>query len=204
MPLEGARTLYGATKLGAELPIEEYRAAHGLRAVINRCGVVAGPWQMGKVDQGVFAYWVLAHHFGHPLEYIGFDGSGKQVRDLLHVEDLIDLLEEQLVAPERWDGVNGKRRRRPRIQPLPAGGDRAVRRDLRQSVGRWERGLDSSRRCARLYLRLHAPARADPVATKTRAVGGPRGHRNVGPDQRVNSARSHLAGRARQPPAVYS
>ena len=25
----------------------------GLRAVVNRCGVIAGPWQMGKVDQGV-------------------------------------------------------------------------------------------------------------------------------------------------------
>ena len=44
------------------------RAAHrgvrrrfGLRAVVNRCGVIAGPWQMGKVDQGVFTYWMLAH-----------------------------------------------------------------------------------------------------------------------------------------------
>ena len=37
-PLEGARTLYGATKLCAELLIEEYRATYGLRAVVNRCG----------------------------------------------------------------------------------------------------------------------------------------------------------------------
>ena len=104
-PLEGARTLYGTTKLAAELLIEEYRAAHGLRAVIDRCGVVAGPWQMGKTDQGVFTHWMLAHHFGRELSYIGFGGSGKQVRDLLHVEDLLDLLEHQLDAPERWDGV---------------------------------------------------------------------------------------------------
>lgn len=104
-PLEGARTLYGTTKLAAELLIEEYRAAYGLRAVINRCGVIAGPWQMGKVDQGVFTYWMLAHHFGRPLKYIGFGGSGKQVRDLLHVEDLVDLLALQVSEPERWDGV---------------------------------------------------------------------------------------------------
>jgi CDP-paratose 2-epimerase len=104
-PLTGARTLYGATKLGAELLIEEYRATYGLRAVVNRCGVVAGPWQMGKVDQGVFTHWMLAHHFNRPLDYIGFGGQGKQVRDLLHVEDLIELLDEQLIAPERWDGV---------------------------------------------------------------------------------------------------
>lgn len=104
-PLTGARTLYGATKLAAELLIEEYRATYGLRAVVDRCGVIAGPWQMGRVDQGVFAYWLLAHHFGWPLAYIGYGGSGKQVRDLLHVDDLVALVEEQLLDPLRWDGV---------------------------------------------------------------------------------------------------
>jgi CDP-paratose 2-epimerase len=104
-PLTGARTVYGATKLAAELLIEEYRAAYGLRAAVDRCGVIAGPWQMGKVDQGVFTHWMLAHHFGHRLEYIGYGGSGRQVRDLLHIEDLTELLDEQLTHPERWDGV---------------------------------------------------------------------------------------------------
>ncbi|HZO06903.1 MAG TPA: NAD-dependent epimerase/dehydratase family protein, partial [Solirubrobacterales bacterium] len=65
---------------------------------------IAGPWQMGKVDQGVFTHWMLAHHFGNPLSYIGFGGAGKQVRDLLHVEDLVDLVERQLLAPEDWNG----------------------------------------------------------------------------------------------------
>jgi CDP-paratose 2-epimerase len=104
-PLEGARTLYGTTKLAAELLIAEYRAAFGLRAAIDRCGVIAGPWQMGKVDQGVFTHWMLAHLLGGSLAYVGFDGTGKQVRDLLHVDDLIDLVERQLLAPEHWDGV---------------------------------------------------------------------------------------------------
>ena len=105
-PLPGARTLYGATKLSAELLIEEYADAFGLRATINRCGVIAGPWQMGKVDQGVFSWWLLSHHFGKPLSYIGFDGKGKQVRDLLHVDDLIDLVDDQLGDPQRWRGVS--------------------------------------------------------------------------------------------------
>lgn len=103
-PLEGARTLYGATKLAAEMLIEEYREGLGVPAVIDRCGVIAGPWQMGKVDQGVFTHWMLAHHFRNPLKYIGFGGHGKQVRDLLHVEDLVDLVERQLLAPGEWDG----------------------------------------------------------------------------------------------------
>jgi CDP-paratose 2-epimerase len=100
----GQRSLYGATKLAAELLVEEYRQGLGVPTVVNRCGVIAGPWQMGKVDQGVFAHWILAHHFGNPLTYIGFGGEGKQVRDLLHVEDLVDLVERQLLAPEEWDG----------------------------------------------------------------------------------------------------
>ncbi len=104
-PLAGARTIYGATKLAAELLIEEYADAFGLRAVVDRCGVIAGPWQMGKVDQGVFAWWLLSHHFGRPLAYIGFDGTGKQVRDLLHIDDLVDLVDEQLAEPARWSGI---------------------------------------------------------------------------------------------------
>jgi CDP-paratose 2-epimerase len=103
-PMGGARTFYGATKLAAEHLIEEYAETFGLRAVVDRCGVIAGPWQMGKVDQGVFSWWLLSHHFGRPLSYIGFGGAGRQVRDLLHVEDLVDLVELQLQDPEGWSG----------------------------------------------------------------------------------------------------
>jgi CDP-paratose 2-epimerase len=106
-PLDGARTLYGATKLAAELLIEEYASGFGLRTVIDRCGVITGPWQMGKLDQGVFAFWLFHHHFGLPLSYIGFGGGGKQVRDLLHVDDLVELVDEQLSDPESWAGFVG-------------------------------------------------------------------------------------------------
>ena len=104
-PLEGPRTLYGATKLAAELLVTEYRSLFGIPTAIDRCGVIAGPWQMGKVDQGVFTYWALGHYFRRELRYIGYGGLGKQVRDLLHVDDLIDLIDEQLLRPEQWDGV---------------------------------------------------------------------------------------------------
>lgn len=94
--VQGARSLYGMTKLCAELMIEEYADAFGLRYVINRCGLVSGAWQMGKSDQGVIALWAASHYFGKPLRYIGFGGSGKQVRDVLHVDDLTDALVDQL------------------------------------------------------------------------------------------------------------
>jgi CDP-paratose 2-epimerase len=106
-PMDGARTLYGATKLAGELLASEYADAFGLRTVIDRCGVIAGPWQMGKVDQGVFTHWMLSHHFGRPLQYIGYGGEGKQVRDLLSVADLVVLIEDQLRRPEVWTGFNG-------------------------------------------------------------------------------------------------
>jgi CDP-paratose 2-epimerase len=51
---------------------------------------------MGKVDQGIVVHWVMSHFFGRPLRYIGYGGSGKQVRDILHVDDLVALVERQL------------------------------------------------------------------------------------------------------------
>jgi CDP-paratose 2-epimerase len=106
-PLDGARTLYGTSKLAAELLIAEYAESFGVRAVVNRFGVIAGPWQMGKVDQGVFTFWVLSHRLGRRLRYIGYEGSGKQVRDLLHIDDAVDLIERQLQAPDEWAGFTG-------------------------------------------------------------------------------------------------
>ena len=107
VPMNGARSLYGWSKLSAEQLIEEYRAAFGLKAVVNRCGMIAGPWQFGKVDQGVVSLWVQAHVFGRPLQYIGYGGKGKQVRDVLHIDDLADLVVEQLSGFSKWDGWCG-------------------------------------------------------------------------------------------------
>jgi len=104
-PLAGPRTLYGATKLAAELLIAEYAEVFGLRTVVDRFGVIAGPWQMGQVDQGIVTFWLAAHRFGRPLRYIGFGGSGKQVRDILHVDDAVELIEQQLADPERFRGA---------------------------------------------------------------------------------------------------
>lgn len=103
-PLAGARSYYGASKLAAELIIQEYVHTAGLRAIINRCGILTGPWQFGKVDQGVVTLWVARHYFQKPLKYIGFGGQGKQVRDLLHVDDLYDLMSRQMNDPSAWKG----------------------------------------------------------------------------------------------------
>ncbi|HRE32413.1 MAG TPA: GDP-mannose 4,6-dehydratase, partial [Candidatus Berkiella sp.] len=74
-------------------------------AIINRCGVLAGPWQMGKVDQGFMALWVARHVFGGGLKYMGFGGEGMQVRDVLHVDDLYQLLLQQMHCAEHHRGA---------------------------------------------------------------------------------------------------
>jgi CDP-paratose 2-epimerase len=103
-PLDGARSLYGMTKLAAELMVEEYADAYGLRAIIDRAGLLTGPWQMAKSDQGVIAFWMAAHYFKKPVAYIGFGGTGKQVRDFLHIDDFCDLILAQLGDFDRYRG----------------------------------------------------------------------------------------------------
>ena len=109
--LNKARSVYGCTKLASELILEEYRDSFGVDYVINRCGVVAGPYQMGKVDQGVIALWVAKHYWKNDISYIGYGGSGKQVRDVLHIQDLYNLVNFEI---HNFDKVKG--------QTLNAGG----------------------------------------------------------------------------------
>lgn len=103
-PTNGVRSLYGATKLASELLIEEYSAMFGLPAIVNRCGVITGPWQMGKVDQGFFVLWAARHLYGGALSYTGFEGAGLQVRDVLHIADLYALIEHQIKHLETLAG----------------------------------------------------------------------------------------------------
>ena len=89
-------SLYGSTKLASEAVALEYGEAFGFPVWINRCGVLAGPGQFGTPEQGIIAYWINAHLHRRPMRYLGFDGTGKQVRDALHPRDLAALLDVQM------------------------------------------------------------------------------------------------------------
>ena len=104
LSLEGARSFYGTTKLASELFIQEYAAFYGLQAAITRFGVIAGPRQMGKTDQGVVTLWMAKHYWNQTLKYIGYGGTGKQVRDILHVDDLVELIDLQIHQIEKFNG----------------------------------------------------------------------------------------------------
>lgn len=103
LSLEGARSFYGTTKLASELFIHEYAAFYKLQASITRFGVIAGPRQMGKTDQGVVTLWIAKHFWKQPLKYIGYGGTGKQVRDILHVDDLVTLIDTQIHNIEKFE-----------------------------------------------------------------------------------------------------
>lgn len=102
--IAGPKTLYGATKLCSEMLMQEYLTMYNIKGVINRCAVISGPGQFGRVDQGVFTYWMLAHYFKRELKYIGFGGRGKQVRDVLEISDLFELIDRQTACLDRING----------------------------------------------------------------------------------------------------
>ncbi len=76
-----------------------------LKFIINRFGVIAGPWQFGKQDQGFVPLWVAKHFLKRKLSYIGFGGKGHQVRDILHVKDACDII---LIQIKKIRKINNK------------------------------------------------------------------------------------------------
>lgn len=94
-------SLYGSSKKCSELLALEYGLTFGFPVYINRCGVLAGAGQFGKADQGIFSYWIHAWASRAPLKYIGFGGSGNQVRDCLHPRDLAPLIVAQIQSRDQ-------------------------------------------------------------------------------------------------------
>lgn len=103
-PLNGSRSFYGSSKFASEIIMQEYNELKGMKTVINRCGVISGPWQMGKVDQGVVVLWLARHMFKGKLKYLGYGGTGKQLRDVIHINDLVELVEWQIHNIEKVNG----------------------------------------------------------------------------------------------------
>tara|TARA_B100000886_G_scaffold73897_1_gene47649 strand:+ start:3339 stop:4367 length:1029 start_codon:yes stop_codon:yes gene_type:complete len=89
-------SLYGFTKLASEKLIKEMFFNRKMKYLINRFGVVAGPWQFGKQDQGFVPLWVARHLYMKKLSYIGFGGHGNQIRDIIHIDDLCEIILRQI------------------------------------------------------------------------------------------------------------
>ena len=101
----GPKTIYGLTKLCSEMLIEEFSYAYQLKYLINRCGVISGPLQFGKQDQGFVSLWIWRHLNKKKLSYIGYGGYGNQIRDVLHIDDLNELI---LLQIKNINKINNK------------------------------------------------------------------------------------------------
>jgi CDP-paratose 2-epimerase len=81
---------YGCSKGAADQYVRDYARIYGLPTIVFRQSCVYGPRQMGVEDQGWLAWFIIAAVSGRPLTIYG---NGKQVRDVLYVDDLLDALE---------------------------------------------------------------------------------------------------------------
>jgi CDP-paratose 2-epimerase len=98
-PTDPPLSLYGSSKRASELLACEYAESFDLPVSVLRCGVLAGAGQFGKIDQGIFSFWIHSWRQRRPLKYIGFKGTGCQVRDCLHPRDLLPLVAQQIRSP---------------------------------------------------------------------------------------------------------
>jgi len=79
-------TPYGCSKLTGDLYVQDYGHLHGLKVGVFRMSCIYGTWQFGVEDQGWVAWFAIASLTGRPISIYG---DGKQVRDVLWVEDLV-------------------------------------------------------------------------------------------------------------------
>ena len=93
---------YGCSKGAADQYVRDYARMYGIPTVVFRQSCIYGPHQLGVEDQGWVAWFLIASMLGRPLSLYG---NGKQVRDLLYVDDLVRLYEK---AVENINACSGR------------------------------------------------------------------------------------------------
>ena len=121
---------YGCSKGAADQYVRDYARIYGLRTTVFRMSCIAGPRQFGTEDQGWLAHFVYSVLERKPITIYG---DGLQVRDILHVQDLVDAM----VAAHRFaDRTAG------RIYNLGGGPERSVSvLEMLEAIAR-ETGID--------------------------------------------------------------
>ncbi|MBM3228218.1 NAD-dependent epimerase/dehydratase family protein [Candidatus Peribacteria bacterium] len=92
---------YGCSKGAAEQYVRDYARIYGVPTVVFRQSCIYGPHQLGVEDQGWVAWFLIASMLKKPLQIYG---NGKQVRDMLYVEDLVDLYIRAVNGIEKSSG----------------------------------------------------------------------------------------------------
>jgi len=92
---------YGCSKGTADQYVRDYARIYGVRSVVFRMSCQYGMRQFGNEDQGWVVHFVIGAHFG---KTINIYGDGKQVRDILYIDDLIRAFR---LATEHIDSIKG-------------------------------------------------------------------------------------------------
>jgi CDP-paratose 2-epimerase len=89
-------TPYGCSKLAADLYMQDWARLYGLRVGVFRMSCIYGPRQFGFEDQGWLAWFTIAAECGFPMSIYG---DGKQLRDILYVDDLVRAYDAFIAGP---------------------------------------------------------------------------------------------------------
>jgi CDP-paratose 2-epimerase len=92
-----AHSPFGVSKLAGDLMVQEYGRYYGMKTVCLRCGCITGPCHRGVQLHGFLAYLMKCCATGTPYTVFGY--KGKQVRDNLHVVDLVEAIWEFFMRP---------------------------------------------------------------------------------------------------------
>jgi CDP-paratose 2-epimerase len=92
---------YGCSKGAGDQYVRDYARIFGLKTVVLRQSCIYGPHQFGIEDQGWLAWFIIAAATGTPITIYG---NGKQVRDVLYIDDLLDVFDLTIVNIEQVTG----------------------------------------------------------------------------------------------------
>lgn len=98
----GSYSPYGLSKKMGEDWLKEYVLDYGVEAIINRLGNVYGPGQHGSNEAHWLSWFIQASLTKQPITIYGFEG--KQSRDMLYVDDLVDLILDQIDNFDLYSG----------------------------------------------------------------------------------------------------
>jgi len=93
---------YGCSKGAADQYVLDYARSYGVPAVVFRMSCIYGPHQFGNEDQGWVAHFLIRAMEGHPITLYG---DGRQVRDILFIDDLVDAF---LLAQSHAATISGR------------------------------------------------------------------------------------------------
>lgn len=148
---------YGCSKGSADQYVIDYHRIYGLRTVVFRQSCIYGYRQFGAEDQGWIAWFMIATQLGHPITVYG---DGKQVRDVLFIDDLLNAYDAAFAARDAAVGkaynIGGGPSNILSLLELIEHIEKRQKRKLRHSYSGWRPGdqkvFVSDIRCAQAEL----------------------------------------------------